>query len=703
MLLQRPWPVRLALPPYFSALAIFAVLMLLQALSFLFAGTGRLGLCISGIMVVVSHLVALVYAAAAFRRARGNAVLFWLLFMAALVILLIPSAIALVGNILNRELVSPATWRVLYVLYGAPIVMIVLLPASDHESSQPEILLDFLQVVVVVALVFATFFYLPLQQMFPPEALERNLTISNLESVFLLMIVFLRLHFTRLPSARDRLLRLGLFVVVCASVTFIGNWFDQHHYTTVSAWWDLGWDLPILTAALVAVTWKPSVAAEPVAGRLSFFSFLTRSLALVTLVFITDIALDEWKESTGLILADLVVAAYLLVFSVRLALTQYRQQREISHRKAAQLQLTTANQQIAGLLEESKQQTLELAHISQLSSLLQACSSRADALRIISQGLRGLYPTVSGALSLVSASGERAESVVHWGPFPPDDQSFSTNECWALRIGHTHHSPAGDSALLCAHLRARGTAICVPLIANGKAIGTLALQDEDGFLDAGSQETGSGSTTPSLGRVQMVNTISEHVALALANIDLRDALRGQAIRDHLTGLYNRRFMEEFLDRELLRARRKNRPLAVMMLDLDHFKKLNDTWGHGVGDAVLRAVGSVLLRSVRSDDFACRYGGEEFLIIMPECPLQEAVLRAGQIRTAVKDAQVSVGETQVSVTVSIGVAAFTGTDRDNSLLQCADAALYRAKREGRDRVVAANSTKEQAITASNSPQ
>jgi diguanylate cyclase (GGDEF)-like protein len=223
------------------------------------------------------------------------------------------------------------------------------------------------------------------------------------------------------------------------------------------------------------------------------------------------------------------------------------------------------------------------------------------------------------------------------------------------------------------------------LTANGETIGTLALQE---------------NVTPTMGdekavssiawRRQLARSAGEHISLAISNLNLRDALRLEAIRDSLTGLYNRRYMEEFLERELRRAQRRGRPVAVMMLDLDHFKRYNDTLGHGAGDQALALVGETLLRSIRAEDVACRYGGEEFVIILPECALQPAMTRANDIRQRLSSS-LTQGEAGLPspLTVSIGVAGFDETtDRANLLLKFADQALYQAKRTGRNRVVAA---------------
>jgi diguanylate cyclase (GGDEF)-like protein len=229
--------------------------------------------------------------------------------------------------------------------------------------------------------------------------------------------------------------------------------------------------------------------------------------------------------------------------------------------------------------------------------------------------------------------------------------------------------------------------VCIPLIANGDAIGTLSLQDDDSPHHAAEPEVDAQAFDRCR---HLAAAVAEHLALSIANLSLRESLRLQAIRDPLTGLYNRRYMEEFLERELLSARRKRRPLAVMMLDLDHFKRYNDNFGHAAGDKALSAVGAALLCSVRAEDIACRYGGEEFALILPECSVLQATVRAEQIRNRLKDQRPeSGGHSADTLTVSIGVAAFDETtDRFDLLLKFADDALYQAKREGRDRVVVA---------------
>jgi len=186
-------------------------------------------------------------------------------------------------------------------------------------------------------------------------------------------------------------------------------------------------------------------------------------------------------------------------------------------------------------------------------------------------------------------------------------------------------------------------------------------------------------------------TVTEHIALALANLRLRETLRAQAVRDSLTGLYNRRYMEQALEREILRAARNGRTVGVIMLDLDHFKSFNDSHGHEAGDLLLRVLGDYLLTHVRAEDIACRYGGEEFLVILPEASPAMSRSRAEELWRGVQGLHVNFhGELLRGTTASFGVAVFPGHGSTMAeLLRAADTALYAAKRQGRDRVETAH--------------
>jgi len=188
-------------------------------------------------------------------------------------------------------------------------------------------------------------------------------------------------------------------------------------------------------------------------------------------------------------------------------------------------------------------------------------------------------------------------------------------------------------------------------------------------------------------RLQLATTFAVQTGLALANLKLREVLKEQAIRDPLTGLHNRRFLEEMLARELARARRNKTPLAVIMADVDHFKRFNDTYGHDAGDTVLRSVAQTLKDHIRGSDIACRFGGEEFTLVLPETAIDAAREKTESLRQAIASLVLShAGRPLGTITMSFGLAIFPEHGSDAAgLLQAADQALYRAKNDGRNRV------------------
>jgi diguanylate cyclase (GGDEF)-like protein len=295
-----------------------------------------------------------------------------------------------------------------------------------------------------------------------------------------------------------------------------------------------------------------------------------------------------------------------------------------------------------------------------------------------------LFPQDSGAVLALSSSGNTIEVMATWGPRPMGETVFARGRCWAIRNGQSHVVPDTRTGVLCGHLPAPSPAAyaCVPLVAQGETLGVLHVASP-----ATSEPAPSAAADA---RRPLIEAVAAQLALSLANVRLREVLRSQSIRDPLTGLFNRRYMEETLEREVRRAQRAGRPMAVLMLDLDHFKQVNDDFDHDAGDALLREIGAALLRNLRREDVACRFGGEEFVLVLPEASLADAERRAEELRSEIKRLRVSdKGRLLGPVTISIGLAAYPehGLAGD-ALLRSADAALYRAKREGRDRVVIA---------------
>jgi diguanylate cyclase (GGDEF)-like protein/PAS domain S-box-containing protein len=341
------------------------------------------------------------------------------------------------------------------------------------------------------------------------------------------------------------------------------------------------------------------------------------------------------------------------------------------------------------LVEELRLQTSQMALLSEMGDLLQCCATTEEAYSVVAQSVKKLFSApISGMLCAFKSSRNALESVTIWGESHSSEAVFAPEVCWALRLGHPHWSGDPSQGISCAHIKdaAKATHLCVPMVAQGDTVGILCLE----FPNAEQAQTKVAADASQESQQRLATTVAAQVALSLASLRLRETLRDQSIRDPLTGLFNRRFMQESLDRELQRAKRKKRPLAVVFIDLDHFKRFNDTFGHAAGDLILRTMGELFLRHFRGDDVVCRYGGEEFAIILPESSAKDAAKRANLLRIeASKISMRQLGQVLDRVTLSIGVAAFPehGSTTEQ-ILRMADQCLYQSKAEGRDRVTVA---------------
>ena len=329
---------------------------------------------------------------------------------------------------------------------------------------------------------------------------------------------------------------------------------------------------------------------------------------------------------------------------------------------------------------EERNHTMTMAN--EMADMLQACQVSEEAYQAIGHFMPRLFPDDAGALYMLNNSRNLYETVASWGQAPLAVPVFAPDECWSVRRGQLHHVENPQETLRCHHVAEAvpGGYLCVPLIAQGETLGVFHLRP-------GSP---AEAQTPALASVkdQLALTVAEDMALALANLRLRETLRSQAIRDSLTGLFNRRYLEETIERELNRVKRQGTSLGVIMMDLDHFKQYNDTFGHSAGDELLSGLGILLKSHIRGEDIACRYGGEEFLLILPGTSMEIALERAEILRQAVKEMhQHHQGLKPTSLSLGVAIYPDHG-DTGLQLIQSADAALYRAKKTGRDRVVAA---------------
>jgi diguanylate cyclase (GGDEF)-like protein/PAS domain S-box-containing protein len=360
--------------------------------------------------------------------------------------------------------------------------------------------------------------------------------------------------------------------------------------------------------------------------------------------------------------------------TAELADANTRLQEEMWERDQARRKLDEQNDKMVHELTERSQRATLLA---KMGELLQSCVSKDEVFAAALGYAPKIFPTRRGALALLNPERSLAEVAGSWNDCQLVTPLFEVSSCWALRTGHPHLVIAGDTTAPCDHAAGvKTTYLCIPVLAQGEALGVLHFQATEEVAAVADSE------------MSLQTTFAGQIGLSVANIRLREALRSQSIKDPLTGLYNRRFLTEMMDREIRRAARAEQSLGVLMLDLDHFKKFNDTYGHDAGDTILREAAVFLTKSIRIEDTVCRFGGEEFVIILPTADLNAAHTRAERIRSKLRELTVlHQGQSLGMITVSVGVATLPehGTSA-KELIEAADAALYRAKREGRDRVV-----------------
>lgn len=359
--------------------------------------------------------------------------------------------------------------------------------------------------------------------------------------------------------------------------------------------------------------------------------------------------------------------------------------RDISAAKQSEQALQQANSALELHLQDLRQRNDEMLLLSEISDFLQACRTIDEACSVITTLVQRLFPGCSGSFYITCASRNQVEGVAHWGDCLHSVDEFQPHACWALRRGRWHSITPDKPGLRCNHIMAAPpnlTTLCIPMIAQGETLGMFHLSTKD--ADVLNQP-----------KHRLARTVAEQVGLAIANLHLRETLQNQSIRDGLTGLFNRRYLEEALQSEIARAQRHHYVTAVVMLDVDHFKSFNDQHGHDAGDVVLKTIAQVMQDHIRSSDIACRYGGEELTLVLPETSLPAALTKAEEIRQAIHHITMTYGgQILDNLTASLGVAVFPehGTTGE-AVIQAADAALYRAKGAGRNQVIAAKKTPE----------
>ncbi len=350
-------------------------------------------------------------------------------------------------------------------------------------------------------------------------------------------------------------------------------------------------------------------------------------------------------------------------------------------------ELTESNAELQRLMAATDSRSEQTALLNEMGELLQACETEEETYQVAVGVCNKLFPNDAGCIGILDENDWSINVVGSWGQGHSCNAEFAYTDCWAIRRGKAHMVLETQKDPLCQHVHDTpeyGT-LCVPMSAQGKVLGITHMLFDNEIKKYKLSEQKRIVQEKRL----MLSGLVERYAPSLVNLRLRNSLREQSIRDRLTGLFNRRHMEAALNRELARSKRRGTPFVVIMIDVDHFKRFNDTYGHETGDSVLRELGGYLISQVRMEDIPCRYGGEELLLILAECNLRDGLLRAEDIRRGIQeDVTVLNNGSRLQVTASLGVAAFPlHGENPETLIASADKALYRAKNGGRNQVVA----------------
>ena len=353
-------------------------------------------------------------------------------------------------------------------------------------------------------------------------------------------------------------------------------------------------------------------------------------------------------------------------------ITQYQ---DISERKKSEVLMMKLNNSLQTTLNEIKIREQKEALINKMNDSLQICDNCTEAYPRISLFAKQLFPDLNGALAILKNKNDM-KVIEQWGQENLIKPLFSAHDCFGNRSGNVNVVSETNNDISCNHYLTipQGAQMCLPLIVQDKNIGCIYLySNKDKTISKLQQE--------------LALTFANSVKLTLANLSLRELLRESSIHDPLTGLYNRRYLDETLPRELQRAQRNNTKLFVILSDLDFFKKFNDNYGHDAGDEVLKMIGALFKRRLRGSDVICRFGGEEFLLYIIDNNMENVLTRLEGIRKEIKNTEIIYKDQKLpQITISVGVAFAPdhGTIA-KELIIAADKALYKAKELGRDRI------------------
>lgn len=377
-----------------------------------------------------------------------------------------------------------------------------------------------------------------------------------------------------------------------------------------------------------------------------------------------------------------LVTAIFSLFTTFYAIRRWLESKKLfKDQENSSIALRDANLQLNAKASElfAKQERNE--QLSQMISFLQVCKSKEEAFQHINKSAMSIFKDCSGALYVTKESRDQLNLASHWGDATYPDL-FIPDDCWGLRRGKPFFSSQDWATPLCNHINSEDNRIsaCYPLVAYGEIIGLFHLRFPEIHTNKVNKAISSAFE-------QTLSMFCEQVSLSISNLELHYKLQHLAVIDPLTGLYNRHYLEETFEREIHRAKRKGKKLGIVMMDLDHFKSFNDTYGHPAGDMVLREVGKFIRAYFRIDDFCCRYGGEEFFVLITDIETNDVIKKCESLRQGIENLSVIYRNTPLKrITGTLGVAIYPDHGDSTSLLiESADNALYRGKKAGRNRV------------------
>lgn len=338
--------------------------------------------------------------------------------------------------------------------------------------------------------------------------------------------------------------------------------------------------------------------------------------------------------------------------------------------------LRTRSDNERDLMNEQLRLAREVRLLGELNEWLQSSRSLDELFDMVAKFMTHILPDAEGSVYVYSNSRDVLDGSASWNGGTHKDH-IQPDGCWGLRRGRTYEFGATEVEFVCEHAEPHDGRpyFCFPILAHGETVGLMHLRAQHESEEQFAQNK------------KLAQMCAEQISMAIANVRMRDQLHDQSVRDPLTGLFNRRHMTDQLRKLISRGQASGSTVSLLAVDVDHFKKFNDNHGHDAGDMVLRAVGSVLQQSCDGDEIACRMGGEEFTLILPDGSPAEVHARAEKLRKAVEDIAVRYGEkTLPRITISLGVAHYpTHGTMPQDLMRAADDALYDAKARGRNQV------------------